>query len=122
MTRAFVIDPLRPWPLRLQIGAQIASAIRQGVISDGTRLPSSRLLARMLGVSQNTVVEAYERLIKDGPIAPRPGSGVRVTYIASGSIPNLSNLRRTVRAAHYPARILELVDLDGTPLYLNVLR
>ncbi len=76
----------------------------------------------MLGVSRNTVVEAYERLLEDGLIAPRPGSGVRVTYIASSLLPNLSNLRRIVRAAHYPARILELLDLDGTPLYLNIPR
>jgi DNA-binding transcriptional MocR family regulator len=41
----------------------------------GTRLPSVRQCARTLGVSKSTVVEAYGRLIAQGEISSRRGSG-----------------------------------------------
>lgn len=44
----------------------------------GTRLPSVRAQGRALSVSVSTVVEAYERLVAEGAIASRPGSGFYV--------------------------------------------
>lgn len=44
----------------------------------GTRLPSVRAQARALEVSVSTVVEGYERLMAEGVIASRPGSGFYV--------------------------------------------
>jgi len=44
----------------------------------GTRLPSIRQCARNLGVSKSTVVEAYGRLIAEGEISSRRGSGFYV--------------------------------------------
>jgi GntR family transcriptional regulator/MocR family aminotransferase len=65
MKRCFVVpeitlDRSKSEPLRHQIYSQLAGDIRRGVLPDGVRLPSSRLLARLLHVSRNTVVEAYE--------------------------------------------------------------
>ncbi len=105
--------------LRRQIERQIAQAIRDGRLACGARLPSSRLLAKLLAVSRGTVVEAYEALMESGMITASAGSGVRVSRTAT-SIPNFSNLRRTVAAAHYPARVCLFQDYDGTPLYLNL--
>lgn len=44
----------------------------------GARLPSIRHLATTLGVSTSTVVEAYERLVAEGVIRARAGSGFYV--------------------------------------------
>ncbi len=106
--------------LRHQIERQIARAIRDGRLASGARLPSSRLMARLITVSRGTVVEAYEALMEAGMIVASAGSGVRVARTPRG-IPNFSNLKRTAAAAHYPARVCLFQDQDGTPLYLNVL-
>ena len=62
----------------------------------------SRLLAKVLEVSRGTVVEAYEVLLEKGLIVTTAGSATRVAPGAA-NVPNFSNLRRTVAAAHYPA-------------------
>jgi DNA-binding transcriptional MocR family regulator len=61
-----------------QIVARIGAAIRQGVLGPGVKLPSIRSLARRLGVSAHSVVEAYDRLSAGGLVVPRAGSGVFV--------------------------------------------
>jgi DNA-binding GntR family transcriptional regulator len=113
---------MMPDSLRRQIYTQMAAAIRRGALPNGARLPSSRLLAKLLHVSRNTVVDAYERLLEDGLIKTRAGSGIQVDHAGAGMVPNFSNLRRTARAAHYPVRPIRVDDPDGTGLYLNATR
>lgn len=54
----------------------------------GERVPSIRGLAEKMGVSPSTVVEAYDRLVADGVIRSRPGSGF---YVANRAV--LTSLR-----------------------------
>jgi DNA-binding GntR family transcriptional regulator len=108
--------------LRRQIEMQVASGIRGGRLPHGTRLPSSRMMARLLKVSRGTVVDAYEALLERGLLVAKAGSGVRVNYAAANNVPNFTNLRRTASAAHYPIQTLHFVDPDGTMLYFNVAR
>jgi len=107
--------------LRKQIEKQLASAIRSGTLPCNCRLPSSRLMAKLLHVSRGTVVDAYEALLETGVLTAQAGRGITVTS-SSTSVPNFSNLRRTAIAAHFPARVCRFEDWDGTPLYLNVIR
>jgi DNA-binding GntR family transcriptional regulator len=116
------LDRSKIQPLRQQIYSQMAEAIRQGALPDGARLPSSRLLAKLLHVSRNTVVDAYERLLEDDLIKTRAGSGIQVKHTTPCTVPNFSSLRRTARAAHYPVRTTLFEDPDGTTLYLNATR
>lgn len=62
---------------------QLYQAIRIRVLnrhlSPGTRLPSSRGLAKQLGIARNTVIAAYEQLIAEGYLASRTGAGTFVT-------------------------------------------
>lgn len=106
--------------LRQQIFLQIAFAVHRGTFPNGTRLPSSRLLAKLLNISRNTVVEAYEELRFKGLLVAKPGIGVEISYTAPSTIPNFASLQRTARAAHYPVRTLLLQDPDGTLMYLNL--
>lgn len=57
----------------------IVSRIERGVIRSGERLPSIRTASESFGVSKNTVVDAYERLVAAGQIESRPGSGFYVS-------------------------------------------
>ena len=49
----------------------LRNAIRAGRLLAGTQLPSSRALARDLGLARGTVVEAYEQLIAEGYLTAR---------------------------------------------------
>jgi GntR family transcriptional regulator/MocR family aminotransferase len=54
---------------------RICAAIACGALAAGTRLPSSRALARDLGLSRSTVELAFARLDGEGWIELRAGSG-----------------------------------------------
>ena len=48
--------------------------------SSRAKLPATRELARLLGVSRNTVVSVYERLYADDLIETRQGDGTYIRY------------------------------------------
>lgn len=60
---------------RQQVEDQIRSAIRNGVVKTGQRLPTEVALARDFGVSRTTVREALRSLVADGLIEKVPGAG-----------------------------------------------
>ncbi len=51
-----------------QIAEHLEKMILAGSIPSGTRLPGTRELARMLGVSRSTIVEAY-MLLENGELS-----------------------------------------------------
>jgi len=65
-------------PLQLQLYAAIRAGVLDGRLGPGERLPSSRALGEDLGLSRNTVLGAYDRLVAEGYLAARPASGVFV--------------------------------------------
>lgn len=62
-------------PVRRQIAAQLAAALRAGRWRPGERLPGTRELADRLGVHRETVAGAYRALARRGLVEVRPGSG-----------------------------------------------
>lgn len=62
-------------PLVEQICERITALLRAERLGPGTRLPSIRGLARQIGASPFTVVDAYERLVARGLIESRAGRG-----------------------------------------------
>ncbi len=62
-------------PLVDQICERITQLVREGRLPTGTRLPSIRKLARLIGASAFTVVDAYDRLVARGLIESRAGRG-----------------------------------------------
>ncbi|MBO1074637.1 aminotransferase-like domain-containing protein [Roseomonas marmotae] len=77
------LDRHGPRPLADQIAERLASLIRAGSLTQGTRLPSIRALAGRSGVSIHSVVEAYARLAAMGLSVSRAGSGVYVVRPAA---------------------------------------
>ena len=61
-------------PLFERVAAALVDAIRAGRLRPGARLPSTRGLARSLGVHRNTVIAAYRRAGRAG-LDPRAPAG-----------------------------------------------
>jgi DNA-binding transcriptional regulator YhcF (GntR family) len=111
-----VLDRASQVPLHRQIHDQIAQAIRASAVDYEARLPSTRTMATLLGVSRNTVLSAYENLVADDLARGERGSGMRINTRRKKT---LHGLRQVIRAAGYPVRVLALADPDGNPLTIN---
>jgi GntR family transcriptional regulator/MocR family aminotransferase len=70
-------------PLFRQLYRHLRSAILDGRLAPGLRLPSTRILASDLKISRNTVVATFEQLHAEGYLDSRVGRGTRV----AGSVP-----------------------------------
>lgn len=79
-------------PLRAQLEDGLRAGVRAGRLAAGARLPSSRTLARDLGVTRRLVVEAYAQLAAEGYLVARGGSG---TYVAAGRVAQAPAASRT---------------------------
>jgi len=58
--------------------AEIRNRIDENILQVGDKLPSIRLAAKEFGVSKNTIVEAYDRLLAAGYVKARQGYGFTV--------------------------------------------
>jgi GntR family transcriptional regulator / MocR family aminotransferase len=67
-------------PLYRQIYEAIRTAILSGEFAPGKRLAATRMLARELGVSRITVLNAYEQLFAEGYLDGKGGAG---TFVAA---------------------------------------
>jgi GntR family transcriptional regulator/MocR family aminotransferase len=81
------LDRSADQPLRTQLEANLREAIRDGRLHGGERLPSSRELARELGVSRGMVQDCYGQLLAEGYLTSRGGSATRVADIEERSAP-----------------------------------
>ena len=96
-----------------QLICALREAIEQGRLAPGSRLPSSRDLAVDLGVSRGLVVGVYERLVAEGRLASKRGSGTVVTghlyrpdrseQVTATPVPRTGTDPRTVRAVRHTA-------------------
>jgi len=71
----FVSQAAEQRSLREQVCAAIRQAIHRGQVSQGERLPASRVLAADLGVSRVTVEGAYGQLEAEGYLRRKIGGG-----------------------------------------------
>jgi GntR family transcriptional regulator / MocR family aminotransferase len=86
-----VVEGVQPLLVALLDGAErleraLRDAIRAGRLPAGVALPSSRALARELGMARSTVSGAYSALLAAGYIETRQGAG---TWVASGAAPSV---------------------------------
>jgi len=93
----FEVD-LRPIPKGSRGAAeslyeQIRAAILDGRLAAGTKLPPTRKSAPYFGVSRNTAAEVYDRLLGEGLVITRHGSG---TYVADAIAKSI--LRKSTRS------------------------
>ncbi|MPZ40409.1 MAG: aminotransferase class I/II-fold pyridoxal phosphate-dependent enzyme [Rhizobiales bacterium] len=65
----------------------IRAKVASRALTAGDRLPSIRSFAVTMGVSPSTIVEAYDRLVAEGVIRARRGSGF---YVSATALPPLA--------------------------------
>ena len=103
------LDPSTAPPRGLSnwLTGALRTAIADGRLPVGARLPATRNLAAELDVSRGVVVEAYQRLVDEGILAGRRGGGTAVRAAAP--------LRRPVRSSTVAAAPVELDLSPGLP-------
>ncbi|WP_175882572.1 PLP-dependent aminotransferase family protein [Burkholderia sp. BCC0044] len=79
MTPVLTLDSDSEISLTMQIVAGIIQAVEDKRWRPGERVPSIRVFANAHGVSTFTVVEAYDRLVAQGVLLARRGSGFYVS-------------------------------------------
>ena len=76
-------DAAGPHQRTRRLHEQLRAAILDGRLAAGTPLPATRQVAAALGIARNTVVAAYDLLIAEGYVVPRPGAKAVVADIAT---------------------------------------
>ena len=66
---------------------ELRSAIDDGRLASGARLPSSRTLASDLGIARNTIADVYAQLTAEGWLEARVGAGTWVSERATRPFP-----------------------------------
>jgi GntR family transcriptional regulator / MocR family aminotransferase len=75
--------------LQAQIREALVSAILDGQLARDEAIPSTRRMAKRLGVSRNTVVLAYQGLLDDGYLVAKERSGFYVSEKALEASPQI---------------------------------
>lgn len=102
------VDLHSPTPVYEQIRSQVAGLVAVGVLGPGDRLPTSRDLARDLGIAVGTVQRAYRELEAGGVVTSRRRVGTVVT--GPGSAGSGAGAVTELRAAVRRARASGLAD------------
>lgn len=86
-------------PLYMQIYEHIREEIISGTLKEGHRLSATRIQAEKLGVSRNTVDQAYMQLTSEGYLENRRGSGYYVRHV-DASLADNRLASKKIRAFH----------------------
>jgi len=110
----FFLDPAFEGTLQQQIQSLVAEGILSGRLRAGEKLPSTRRLARHLGISRITVTLAYTELQADDYITSQGRSGFYVSDTAPQPrmVPEKLDVRDTVNWDQFIVR-----DQDDTELF-----
>ncbi|WP_289501071.1 PLP-dependent aminotransferase family protein [Gloeocapsopsis sp. IPPAS B-1203] len=79
MDLALKLETTSTIPLHKQLYEEIRQAILSGRLKSEQRMPSTRALAKMLGISRATVLFSYDQLLSEGYLQTIPASG---TFVA----------------------------------------
>ena len=88
------VKPTIGIPLHRQLYAAIRGLILDGRLKAGDRIPSTRLLAKDLGLSRTTVLNAVDQLAVEGYIEGKVGSGTRVSSRIPANLTKVTATRR----------------------------
>src|SRR5437660_7853471 len=101
-------------PLYRRVYLALKAKIRAGGLGPATKVPSTRALARDLGVSRNTVILAYEQLAAEGYLMSRHRGATSVAGVApprSAPAPGRPAAERPAPTSAYARRLTARLDL-----------
>ena len=90
--------------LGAQIEDQLRDSIRSGALPPDAPIPSTRDLARQLGISRRVVVDAYAQLAAEGYLLLRQGARPRVSGSARRRHVRTAEPRQAASGARYDFR------------------
>ena len=97
----------------------LRSAILDGRLRSGARLPATRDLASAYGLSRATIVTAFDRLKAEGYVEGRQGSGTYVSQVLPEQLLAVRSPRPQTRLSHKRVALSEyarrLQPFRGTP-------
>ncbi|WP_256077990.1 PLP-dependent aminotransferase family protein [Massilia sp. YIM B04103] len=113
-----------------QLAQALREAVRSGSLKPGEFLPSTRLLAKSLGLARGTVVETFEQLTAEGILESQTGAGTRVVqaleapFRTAGATPSPVTARQPMllsqRAAAFAKLAQQLTPLPPQPFSVSV--
>ncbi|GAA6212509.1 PLP-dependent aminotransferase family protein [Hyphomicrobiales bacterium 4NK60-0047b] len=103
-------------PLQAQLFEQVRAMIIEGQLTSGTPLPATRALSEQLGVSRNTVVLAYDRLLAEGYIESKRSIG---TFV-SDAIPDNGLIPQEVSAQEVETQVTQTVGTQIEPPFSDL--
>jgi GntR family transcriptional regulator/MocR family aminotransferase len=106
---AIPLDRQAATPLFRQLYLQLKEAILSGGVAPSARLPATRELGRLLGLSRQTVLAAYEQLAAEGYLEGAVGKG---TFV-SASLPAPGRSARVDSAAPSVAPLVRPLSARG---------
>ena len=78
------VEPRSQLPVYVQLQEQLKFLILSGELEPGARLPTAKQLSGYLQINRNTVLKAYQELVRDGLIECRRGAGCSVLEQPAG--------------------------------------
>ncbi|MBB6444794.1 MocR-like pyridoxine biosynthesis transcription factor PdxR [Bacillus benzoevorans] len=87
-----LLDQEKEEPLYIQLYQYFKDEIQSGRLEAGVKLPSKRRLSQHLGISQNTVENAYGQLQAEGYIHSEPRKGIYVKKLEGDLYPYHSGI------------------------------
>lgn len=130
MELAVNLNTNAPQPLHQQLYQELRRSILSGRLSAGQRIPSTRALAKSLGLSRATVTQSYEQLASEGYLQTAIGSGTTISaqlpdelLQASPVKPGLVKTARQakpkacpqIKLSSYGTRVLEFAPEPAEP-------
>ena len=94
-------------PLYRWLYEQLRTAILDGRLVPGARLPATRDLAQAYGLSRSTIVAAFEQLRSEGYVEGRTGSG---TFVSRALPEQFLQVRRELAKRRLPHRRIVLSE------------
>lgn len=105
-----MLDEKSDTPLYRQIYEAIRHAILSGTLLPTAPLPATRLLAKQLGVSRMTIINAYDQLFAEGYLEARTGAGTFVAAHLPEEFLQTSGFERRANQENHFTRKIKFTD------------
>lgn len=110
MDFAITLDSNSPLPLHQQLYEELRQAILGGRLLPGRRIPSTRQLAKSLGISRTTVTQSYDQLLSEGYIETVVGSGTFVCTQLPDDLLRSTPISSTEKLTRPPVKLSKYGD------------
>ncbi|WP_336785571.1 aminotransferase-like domain-containing protein [Paenibacillus sp. MMO-177] len=111
-------------PLYRQIADYVRGKIESGEWPPGSRIPTERAIAQIVGVNRSTVVQAFAELTAEGLIEGKSGSGTSVSAAAAWDteIPKLPDWESYVKTGVHRPNQRTIQDINHAEFIPDIIR